>query len=371
MKRKFISLFVCFATLAFANEVKLENSSKQNAWRLTVGPQISIGTKGTLGVKAVAIPVPVNKKTSTRSDAKSSGDRISIGDGRTDLGNGAYIDANDSAGKNGESWNWYVPAGQMNNGKIEIANQYSEHSTEYSTLGDYDTDSSDCVGVNFGIDRMLLKKGRIGLDLGFGFAFLIKDNWFEGKSGYYSKIDTTVDGVYNTSVDFGNADVFEDAWAQNPDGSYGAGSFDGPGPVLNLNEISVSQSWGKEQKKVKTTNYGPFDLNADLEIYEFQLALKPYYEVTEWFMLRGIIGAGLDYRRLDVAVSNVCSDTDSDWSFYMLCGVGGILRWENVCFGVDAIAKVFNEDMDVDTKYVEGSISDADCQLNIFVGYEF
>ena len=56
----------------------------------------------------------------------------------------------------------------------------------------------------------------------------------------------------------GNTAVFNDPWAQNPDGSYGAGTFDGPGPVIRLNEVSVTHRWGSEQMRTTTTSYGPF-----------------------------------------------------------------------------------------------------------------
>lgn len=340
-------------------------------WRLTVGPQFNFNAHGRLGVKSAAIPVPVSSSSSTRAVAKAAGDAIAVGEGRTDFPNGAYVDPNDSAGKAGETWNWHVPAGQLKAGTMSFRHLYVEQSTTYTSVGGHDKDDASAVGANFGLDRTVWKWGDFGVDIGFNFSFFMKNNWFKGGAGGYMRTDKYTEGSYNTDVDWGNADVFNDPWTMNPDGSYGVGTFDGPGPVINRDEITVSHSWGAESSGLSTSSYGPFSVRGDLRIYEYQLALKPYYELTDWFMVRGTLGVGLDYRRFDVKVSGVGKDTAHDWDCYMICGLGGMFHWEDVCLGVDFLRKVFDDSLDVNTRYVDGSISNADWILRIYVGYEF
>ena len=162
-----------------------------------------------------------------------------------------------------------------------------------------------------------------------------------------------------------------DPWAKNPDGSYGAGSFEGPGPVISLGDMSVSHRWGTESSSSSTKAYGPFSIRGDLQMYEFQLAFKPFYELTEWFMLRGVAGVGLDYRNLDVKVSGIGGSSERDWDCYMISGLGGIVHWNNICLGADFLRKIFDEDMDVDTRHIEGSIGNANWIFRVYVGYEF
>ena len=364
----FVSAFAFSAGLAMADSSF--NTSWTEGWRFTVGPQFNFNANGRLGVKSGAMPLPASTYRSTRAAAKDAGDGVS-GSGRIDLGDGTFIDPNDAAGVAGETWNWHVPAGRMGLGRVSTANSYVEQSTVYSASGGVDKDDSNSTGANFGIDRSVWKWGDFGVDVGFNFSFFIKDNWFKGQSGGYTRTDTYKSGSYITDLDLGNEDVLNDPWTKNPDGSYGAGTYDGPGPVLNLRDVSVAHRWGAEQTRTETTSYGPFSVRGDLQMYEFQLALKPYYELTDWFMVRGTTGVGLDYRNLDVKVSGVGKDSEHDWDCYMICGLGGMFHWSNVCLGADFLRKVFDDDMDVSTRYVDGRVGNANWILRVYVGYEF
>lgn len=369
MTTKVFLVAVCAAAAAFGEDGF--NTSWRDGWRLTVGPQFNFGVGGRLGVKGGAVPVPRPSFGSTRAAAKAAGDGISVGNGRTDFGNGAYIDPDDAAGIAGETWNWHVPAGRLDNGRMSLAHPYAEHATVYTAVDGRARDDADSVGADFGLDRTVWKWGGFGVDVGFNFAFFIKDNWFKGQAGGLTRTDTDTSGSYVTDVDFGNADVLDDPWARNPDGSYGAGTFGGPGPVLDLDEVSVSHRWGTERTRTRTTAYGPFTVRGDLRVFEFQLALKPYYELTEWFMVRGTVGVGLDYRRLDVRVSGLGGGSERDWDCYMVCGLGGMFHWRGVCLGADFLRRVFDDGMDVDTRYVDGRVGGADWTLRVYVGYEF
>lgn len=363
---------MCLSIAASAKGADGFNTSWGGGWRLTIGPQFNFNAKGRLGVRGGAIPLPASSHSSTRDAAKAAGDGMSPSLGRVDFGNGVFIDPDDAAGIAGETWNWRLPAGQTSLGAMSVASPYVEQSTVYTAAeGGRDRDDANSTGVNFGIDRTVWTWGDFGIDVGFGFSFFIRDNWFKGRSGGYTRTDSHTSGSYITDVDLGNVDVLGDPWAQNPDGSYGAGTYEGPGPVLSLDEVSVSHRWGAEQTSTEKTSYGPFSIRGDLQMYEFQLAVKPYYELTEWFMVRGTLGVGLDYRSLDVRVSGMGRDTVRDWDCYMICGLGGMFRWNDFCLGADFLRKVFDDDMDVNTRYVNGSIGNASWMLRVYAGYEF
>ena len=340
-------------------------------WRFSVGPQFNFNANGRIGVKSGAISVPAPVFGGNRSAAQASGDKVSFDGERKTFPNGAYIDPDDAAGVSGETWNWHVPAGELDGGVMSFSYGYSEHSIVYDTFGGNAKDDNYSVGIGFGLDRTVWKYVKSGVDAGFNFSFFRKENWFKGSAGGYVRTDTYTEGTYHADVDLGNGGVLENPWAQNPDGSYGAGSFDGPGPVLNLDEISVSHRYGEESVSTATTSYGPLSIRGDLQMYEFQWALKPYYELTDWFVVRGTVGVGLDYRSIDVKVSGAGSASDHDWDCYMIAGLGGMFHWKGVCMGADFLRKVFDSDMDVNTRYVEGSISNASWMLRAYVGYEF
>ena len=48
-----------------------------------------------------------------------------------------------------------------------------------------------------------------------------------------------------------------------------------------------------------------------------------------------------------------------------------MFHWKGICLGADFLGKVFDDDLDVDTKYVNGSIGNAKWGVRAYVGYEF
>ena len=374
MKRLLSVVIVLCAALAMADEADGFNSSWGEGWRFRVGPQFNFGAKGRLGVKSSAIPLPASSYSSTRAAAQDAGDAMTSGSGRMSFPNGAFIDPVDAAGQSGSTWNWYIPAGQSAGGTMSFSTPYSEQSTSYSARGGSDGDDAFSAGASFGLDRTVWAWGDFGLDVGFDFSFFRRNNWFKGSSGGYTRTDVYSEGAYVTDVNFGNAALFADPWAQNAGGSYGAGTFDGPGPVLSLggaDGVRTTHRWEEGGERRTVSSGGLVSLRGDLQMYEFQLALKPYYEVTDWFALRGTLGVGLDHRRFDVSASGIGRSSEHDWNCYMVCGLGGMFRWERFCLGADFLRKVFDHDMDVDTKYVRGSVGNANWTLRAYVGYEF
>ena len=360
-----MAAFVCGIVLA-DGEVEVAKG-----WRIRVGGQANFKVKGDLTLRSDAVDLPIGRSASSKSGARAAAKNIQVGSGRTDFENGAYIDSADSAGIAGETWNWHVPSGAMEDGRMSFSSGYSESSSSYEAFGGSASDKADLYGFAVGVDRDLWRKDKFGIGLGLDFAFFLKDDWFGGSAGGYTRTDTQKSGSYVTDVDLGNGEVLGDPWAVNADGSYGAGSFDGPGPVLNLSEVSVSSRPGGETSSSKRRVFGPYRLTGDLDVYEFSLAAKPSYDVAEWFSVYGVLGMGAAYRDLDVTVDGIGSESFDDWDVYMVCGAGALFRVKAFCLGFDYIWKVFDDDMDFSGRFVNGSVGDSGRSFRAYVGVEF
>lgn len=362
---------VLLASTSFAEWVV----NPAEGWSLTVGGSFGFSNKSKLKVRQLSTPPQVGT-TGNRNAAKTAGDAIALTEGRTDFGNGAFYDANDAAGTTGSSWNWRVPAGVLDaNRRMRLAQPFTEQTTiaENSIAGSAGRtihDDENLYGTHFGLNRALWRDGRFGVEFGVGFGFSIRDNFLKGHTRGWSATTTKTSGNYLTDVQF-NSEVFDDPWSQNADGSWGAGSFDGPGPVLDSNEIGISHSWDEDMVSTSTIKGGGFSVRGDLQIYEFQFSLKPYYELTDWFRVQATLGLGIDYRDFDVKVSGIGSQRTHDWDPYLLCGLGCQFAWHDVTLGIDVLRKVFDEDIEVNGRYVNGEISNSDWYLCLALGYSF
>ena len=52
-------------------------------------------------------------------------------------------------------------------------------------------------------------------------------------------------------------------------------------------------------------------------------------------------------------------------------GLGGMLRWENFCLGVDFIARFQDDNIEIRGRDVRGSVERAPWMLTVYAGYEF
>jgi hypothetical protein len=55
----------------------------------------------------------------------------------------------------------------------------------------------------------------------------------------------------------------------------------------------------------------------------------------------------------------------------MLCGIGGMFHWNDICLGCDFLTKVFDDGLDVNGRYVNGSLDCGDWAFKVYVGYSF
>ncbi len=246
---------------------------------------------------------------------------------------------------------------------------FSESSRRVSSKDD------DCTaGFNVGLDRELWRKGDFGVDLGVGFSYFFGHNFFRASGAAYSLQETGESGDYVTDIAFSPV-VVNDPWAQNADGSYGAGTYDGPGPVLDLSggDITVSHRWANQSSYSRSSSYR-LRASGDYEELEMMFAVKPFWEVTDWFRVRGTLGVAVSrtHFTFDVDGPEYSSrQRFDDWAVYGVGGLGGMFSWKGVCLGFDVLARFLDDDIEIRGRDVRGSVERSPWMLTVYVGYAF
>lgn len=366
---------------SMAQDAKSYGGNSDSAWKLTLGVGVNTGMKAKLGFDA-ARAVSLSSGNATKGGrpqkaAVKEGKSYEVGSGRTSFPNGGYIDANDSANVEGETWNWYIPAGEIgSDGTMSRASPYSTVRSKdaYSEVNQEEDGAQ--AGLSLGLDLGLLQSPGAGLDVGLGV------NWFQDSSFanfegvVWQRTETKTSGTYVTDVRF-NQELLADPWTQNSDGSYGSGTADGPGPVLTLDEdVSTSHHWsgGKSSTQTKSIT---MRAEGSYEEIELSLALKPYWEPAESFRLQGIIGVAAAYACFDFDVRATGGISDyssnekfSEWDVYGLAGAGAIVHSGMLCFGVDVVARLFANDIELAGKDIRGKVERAPVLVRMYIGIE-
>ena len=360
MRRAFLAIAASAATFAAAAaEGDGFNTDFFGGWRFTAGGAMNANIRSKLRLRQGH----VGQAGLARTESQGRGDAYRIGEGRVNFPNGGFIDPNSSAAASGGTWNWHLPAGALDAGGTYSIVDY------YSGLSGLDCGTKDddyAAGFSFGLDREIGRWGDAGVDFGTVFSFFRKSDMV--KAGGFSSNSS---GSYVTDVSF-NPDIIFDPWAQNPDGSYGAGTFDGPGPVLDLDggDVSVSHRWANE-----STLSSPLRMRGDYEELEMIFALKPWYDLTDWFRVQATLGAAVSRAHLKFGVSGTSPSTShqrfDEWSVYGVGGLGGMFRFEDFCLGFDFIARFLDNAMKIDGRDVHGTIDRGGWFFRVYVGYEF
>ena len=376
-------IYVTFGLALVAGMANADwNLSLGSGWRLTAGGAMNgnirtrLNSRGPSYTGSIGAPAAGDAK----AEAQAKGDAYdSVTQGRVTLPNGGFIDPVDSAGIAGETWNWYMPAGSLDaNGTYSFSNPYREVSSVQSYNSVYSGDDDYAAGVNIELSRSVYEGEGWGVDFAFGFNYFQKDDFYKSGGQYYSRTDTVKEGSYNTSVTIDN-DVFSDPWSQNADGSWGAGTFGGPGPVLVLNNggVNITHSWGKETVTPYSSS-GSIYTHGDYREIEMLFALKPYYDITDWFRVIGTVGVGVSQAHFDFKSGGSINgqgfshnQSFDDWACYGVAGLGAMLHYSHVCLGFDFLGRFLQEDIDINGKYVDGYIERAPWMMKVYLGVEF
>ena len=379
----------CLAALVCADEGDGFNGDLFSGWRLTVGGAMNGSMRTKVGIRTggawtrgVHLLRPGLAGSSLPSSAAVQAQGASYGDfssGRVDFPNGGFIDPNDAAGIPGETWNWWLPSGSLDaGGSMSIVSSYADASFTESFGHISGKDDGYAPGVSAGLDRLVWQWGDFGVDAGFIFSYFRKSNFFKTGGRAWTRTDTTVSGDYITDVAF-DPGIVLDPWSQNADGSYGAGTYDGPGPVLNFGagDVTVSHRWANETVTSRTSSFA-LRARGDYEEIEMIFALRPWYDVTDWFRVQGTLGAAVSrthfafdvYGRGDGGAYASRQKFD-DWAVYGVGGLGGTFHYACVCLGFDFLARFFDSDIDINGRDVHGSIARSPWMFRVYAGLEF
>ena len=390
MKKAYGVMAIALAVLACARADEGDgfNGDLFSGWRLTAGGAMNGNLRTKVGVR----PDGAWRRTasayggygsagagSSRAGAQAAGDAYRLGGGRLNFPNGGFIDPSDAAGIPGETWNWHMPAGSLDaGGTYSIVNSYFKSSTSES-FGRVSSKDDDCAaGFSVGLDRLVWRWGDFGVDFGFLFGYFRKDDFFKADGRAYARTDRVASGDYVTDVSF-NPAIVGDPWAQNPDGSYGAGTFDGPGPVLDLGagDVTIGHRWANESATSRTRSYS-VHARGDYEEIEMIFALKPWYDVTEWFRVQGTLGAAVSRTHVKFDVyghgdggAYAGRQRFDDWAAYGVGGLGGMFRYRGACLGFDFLARFLDDEIKIRGRDVRGAFDRGSWTFRVYAGYEF
>ena len=358
-----------------------EQEGGRSGWRFSVGPTMGGHLKSSIQMRGSRISralnfSPYSQHGMSQEEAQHAGnqigsDRVNISeDGRY------YIDPDDYAAIPGETVNWYLPGESFNGSAFMIDNAY--HETTYSSRSASlrDTDVEGDAGLSLALEREVWRSGRFGLDAGFMFSWLMKDDAFRTSGTMARASATSETGRYQTEIGV-ESEMASDPWFQNADGSYGGGNFYGPGPILSLGN-NISHRWIQDSFSSKTASLYVHS-NGDYEEEELAFLLRPWFDVTDWFRLVGTLGVAVSRASLDFTVNGYTNGRHSyhdsqkfdAWDVYGLAGIGGMFRYGSYCLGGDFLAKFLDDDLSVNGRSVQGDISREDWTCRIYVGYEF
>ena len=230
---------VTFSVVFFAASTVFAgwNLNLGSGWRVVGGANCNSGLKTDLSINGAramsSMPTFTRPVGASKAEAEAAASVIGAG-GRVDLPNGGFVDPDyaGSAVMPEYTWNWYAPAGSYSLGKMNFEYDYVE-TTSVGEGNLVDSSKSDCdvPGFTIEVQRNLGQWGKFGLDVGFGFNYFTRNNVFKSSGEVYRRTDTTENGTYTSSVEM---DQTMADWAKNPDGSYGSGTYDGPGAMLPL-----------------------------------------------------------------------------------------------------------------------------------------
>ena len=357
------------------------NTSWGEGWRVTAGGAMNGNMRTKAGLRpngawrqgiVTGSTLPLG---SSRAEAQAKGDAYdNLGGGRVVFPNGGFIDP-DSSRADAGTWNWHIPAGALDSGgKMTIVDSYFEGSFSESSRRVFSKDDDYAAGFNIGLEREFWRKGDFGVDLGFGFSYFLNRDFFKAGGMAYSRQESGERGDYVTELAF-NPDVVGDDWSRNADGSYGAGTYDGPGPVLNIagGDIGVSHRWANQSSPSSSASYY-IRASGDYEEIEMTFALKPFWDVTDWFRVRGTLGVALSRTHFTFDVDGPGYSSRQrfdDWSVYGVGGLGGMFTWKGVNLGVDVLARFLDDDIEIRGRDVHGSIERSPWMLMVYIGYTF
>lgn len=305
---------------------------------------------------------------------------------------GSWIDVNDDTsgryGRGSHYTGYYHIKGEP--GQVNDGSVFSLGTVEFSELRGNPTavgqpfgesDRHTIPGFTLELDRTLYRDSEHswGVDLGFAFQYFRRLNLYR-QSRSWSGSGSVYEGAYEGRVDT------EDAYiSDNPsedfnwgNGYYGVPEDGGDGSyagVINADGVYSSLVWSRN---VPVGSRGSMASHADYENMEFMFLARPYYDVTDWFRLVGTLGVVVSRHDLEFTASMTDGGTTShfernfsEWDVYGVAGLGAAFRYKDFTLGVDFLARFLDDDLNVRSDYVRGSVERGDWMFRVMLGYDF
>lgn len=293
---------------------------------------------------------------------------------------GGFID-DDSLDNGFDTENWRLPATSYKGaGHFVLDNAYQE--VDASSVGHAYRDDSDDrhqFGISAEISRELWihdeeDAHRWGVDFAAAFSYFFARDIFDVR-GSVTRTDSVRDGRIRTDVNDPNAMFdYDRGWDLPVGGMFGYGNSARTwvNPALGFAGIGAPFDVGGPSHPV-VSSYG-YNASGDYQELEMLFMFRPWYEVTDWWRVFAQAGLGVSWGCFDASFrgGGLSHDEDfSQWDCYGVVGLGTAFRYDEWTLGIDFLGRFWRDDLDVDGRYVSGSIERSDWGFRVMLGYEF
>lgn len=364
--------------------------NNRNEWRFSVGPVWSDGVDAKLGVKNIpqlkrAVAKASAVAGTTKEEAKAAAEAGEYDGGGYLREDGVLTDY---------TINWKLPESAINEDRTAFVmyNAYSEVSgTSSSSYSDYNSgntqdvdDTMTGIAVELAREMWSNDSKTIGIDFAFGVNYFFNDEIFaaNGNAQSTASSQSIVAGRYKTVVGAEAAIMEYDfgSFADPTDGMMGYGNPNGgAGPNIAWKEVQapvdeqISSSSGS-----KSSTSMSYSADGDYEELEFVVALKPWYQVTDWLKLMGTFGLATSRGEFSYGFSMTMNNATTkhsedidEWDVYGIAGAGIMLEYDCLNLTLDFIGRFGQDDFEVDGDYVQGEIERGSWYTRLLLGVEF
>ena len=346
-----------------------EASANFGPWRVSAGGVIGFGLRTKLGFRSPgpAYSGPSSPALGSPADIAA---RLAAG-GRLDFLDGAYIDP---SGRMPAPYtqNWRFPAAALDRSTGAVT-LHSAQAAEAAAGAGSDADAA--FGASIELSRTLYAhKSGFGVDIAAGLSWMRRKNCFKAAASSPYADDSTY--VYTPSAGSANKAVLTSPFLEPSGGYYGAGTAGGIAPVFDWSDIGPATL---SQMSGPGAGAGWLRATGDYEEWSVSLALKPWWEVTDWWHLTGTLGAGAARSEFDCTVSGAFGgsgayyshDTFHEWRCYGIGGIGTAFRIWRIDVSFDVLARFCQDGMDIRTDTLRGKIEKPDVVFAFALGFSF
>lgn len=362
-------------------------SAETTPWRLSVGVARLFGVESSFTLDptpAIRALPRIRLGGGGRSKAEATSATANFVDGVLVFDNG-FIDTEDSAGFPGETWNWRIDdaASFTASGALKFRNEFTETTGLRETQNGLSNGSEcDLDGITVDLSYTLLSRDRFGLDLSVGLTWYEDEDCLDAAGRVYSRSASERSGTVEHSMDasylIGEPDLV------NPDGSIGAGTFEGPGPILDfgstealLQTDTVIQE-GARRTLASDTLF--MRANGEYTRRDLRVALEPYYSPCEAMTLRGIFGVAVVDSEFSVDATAMANGKaiwhqNEKFDDTAVCAIVGAEvswnAWRSLFLSAGIESYLGLDDLAIQNEFIRGEISQGDYQVHVAMGVCF